>query len=47
MFGKDVYIPTLANLLKPTLRYSGDKTSLLSLEMLGEAYMLTYTIYIQ
>ena len=40
MFGRDVYIPYLANLLQPKLRYLGDKMSLLSIEMLREAYML-------
>ena len=40
MFGKDVYIPTLANILQPKLRYLGDKHSLFCIEMLREAYML-------
>ena len=31
----------LANLLQPKLRYVGDKSSLFSVEMLREAYMLT------
>ena len=34
MFGKDLYIPILANLLQPTLQYLGDRASLLSVEML-------------
>ena len=40
MFGRDLYIPTLANLWQPELRYLGDKSSLPSLEMLWEAYIL-------
>ena len=40
MFWRDAYIPMLANLLQPKLRYLGDKSSLLSIEMLRETYML-------
>ena len=39
-FGRDVYIPTVANQVQAKLRYLGDKSSLLSVEMLREAYML-------
>ena len=39
-FGRDVYNPTLANLLLSKIRYLGDKSSVLSLEMLREADML-------
>ena len=34
VFGRDVYIPTLANLLQPKLYYLGCMSSLLSIEML-------------
>ena len=37
---RDVYIPILANPLQPKLRYLGDKSSLLLIEILREAYML-------
>ena len=40
MFGRNVYILTLANLLQPKLLYLGDKSSLLSIDMLREAYMM-------
>ena len=40
MFDRDVFIPTLANLLQPKFRYLGKKSSLLSIEMLREVYML-------
>ena len=40
MFGRDVNIPMLANKLQPKLSYLGDKSSLLSIEMSREAYML-------
>ena len=40
MFGRDMYIPPIAHLLQPKLRYLEDKSSLLSVEMLREAYML-------
>ena len=40
MFGRDVYIPTPANLLQPKLRYLADKFSFLSIEMLREVCML-------
>ena len=40
MFGRDVYIPILANVLQPKLRYVDDTSSMLSLEMLTEAYMM-------
>ena len=39
MFGKDVYIFTLVNLLQPKPRYITYKSSMLSAEMLREAYM--------
>ena len=41
MFERDVYIPMLASVLQPKLRYLGDRSSLLSVEMVSEAYMLT------
>ena len=41
MFVRDAYIPTLANLLQPKLRYLEDKSSLLSREMLRDPYMFT------
>ena len=41
MFGRYVYIPTLANLQLPKLRYLGDSSTLHFLEMLREMYMLT------
>ena len=34
MFGRDIYIATLANLLQPNLWYLGDMSSLLSIEIL-------------
>ena len=40
MFGRDMYIPILGNILQPKLRYLGDTSSTLSLEMSGEAYMM-------
>ena len=40
MLRRDVYTPTVANLLQPKLRYLGDKSSLLSMEMLKEVYVL-------
>ena len=40
MCGRDPYIPSLANLLQPKLGYLGDKSFLLSLEMLEQTYML-------
>ena len=40
MFGRDMCIPAIANLLQPKVSYLGDKSSLLSLEMLRETYML-------
>ena len=40
MFERDIYIPTLGNLLQSKLRYLGDKFSLLSVEMPREAHML-------
>ena len=40
MFGRDVYILILASLLLPKLKYLGNKSSLLFVEMLQEAYML-------
>ena len=40
MFGRHVYISTLANLLQPKLRYLGDASALLSVEMLWEVYRL-------
>ena len=40
MFGRDVYIHTLANLLQPKWRFLGQNSSLLSIEMLREVYML-------
>ena len=40
MFRRDLYIPTLANLLQSKLWYQRDKSSLLSIEVLREAYML-------
>ena len=40
MFDRDIYIPTLAYLLPPKLKYLGDKSSLLSIEILREAFML-------
>ena len=39
MFGRVVYIPTLANLLQPKSTYLGDESSLVSLEMQMVAYM--------
>ena len=38
MSGRDVYDTMLANLLQPKLRYLGGMFSLLSAEMLSEAY---------
>ena len=40
MSSRDIYIPTLTNLIQPKLRYLGDKPSLLSIVMLREAYIL-------
>ena len=40
MFGRDVYIPTIANPLQPKLRNLGEMSSLLSIEMLREACIL-------
>ena len=42
MFRRDdlATLPTSANLLQPKLLYIGDKSSLLSMEVLREAYML-------
>ena len=40
LFGRDMYIPTLANLLQPILQYLGEKSSLLLIEMLREVFML-------
>ena len=37
MFGRDVYIPTLANLLQPKLRYSEGESSMHSIEMLSNS----------
>ena len=41
LLGRDVYIPTLVNLLQPKLQYLGGKSSLLLIEMLREASMST------
>ena len=43
---KDMHIPGLADLLQPKLWYVGNKSSLLSGEMLREAYMLA-AIYLK
>ena len=40
MLKRDVYIPAMVNLLQPKLGYVGDVSSLFSLEMVREAYML-------
>ena len=40
VFERDMYILTLGSLLQSKLQYLGDKSFLLSTEMLGEAYVL-------
>ena len=40
MFGRDVYISTLVNLLQPNVRYLDDSSTLLSVQILREACML-------
>ena len=41
LFCRDIYIPTLADLLKLKLTYLGDMSTLLSLEKLRRAYMFS------
>ena len=41
MFGGNVVIPKIAHLAQLNLQYLADKSSLLSIEMLIEAYILT------
>ena len=41
MFGRDIYIPTLANMLQSKLRYLADTSSMLSIDMLREGYVIT------
>ena len=40
MFVTDAYLPILANMLQPKMRYLGDISSMLSLKMLRKAYMV-------
>ena len=40
MYERDVYKPNLAVLSQPKLQHPGDKSSVLSIEMLKGAYML-------
>ena len=40
IFEKDVFIPTLTNILQPKLRYLGDVSALLCIEILRETCMV-------